>query len=163
MSESTETSETTPTENPAPQASARKSLDDLPTEFSWVADELTRVRSEAAERRTKLREAEAQISELTEFRSKAEQAEEKSAETEISLARERAARKHRLDDEQFEFLSELTDPEAIDARAERLAALTKRKQPERPVDPTQGSTSGGGKKVTTADQFADFVGERLRS
>lgn len=158
--EETPQSESKTTDAPATTAkSGRGSLDDLPQEFSWVVDELSRVRSEAADRRTKLREAEAQITDLTEFRTKAEQAADAAKETELSLHRERALRQHGLADDDLEFLNELTDPEQIESRAARLAAKTAKK-PERAVDPAQG-TSSHKPKGTTADSFAEFFREAL--
>lgn len=101
-------------------------------------------------------EAKAQTEALT---VKAQEAEDSAAEVAISLHRERAARRHRLNDDQAEFLSELTDPDAIDARAEKLAALTA--EANRPVDHAQGSTNGGTTKTSTADQFAATVSDLL--
>lgn len=180
MSESAseQPTDTSANETDASQQSStgvRKSLVDLPPEFSWVADELNRARSEAAKYRTRAREfaddeaydaAKSAMADLEKYRTQVSEMETSQTETkqraekaQADLARERAARKHGLSDEALEFLTGDTEEE-IEERAKRLSGMTSRK-PERPVDPTQGSTSTGGKPASTADQFADFVGGRL--
>jgi hypothetical protein len=96
-----------------------------------------------------------QASEVDNYKAKAQEAEEAAAEVAISLHRERAARVNGLTDDQVEFLAELTDTEAIDARAQKLAAMTAHS--DRPVDPSQGSTAGGDASASTADMFAAAV------
>ena len=142
MSESTETApETQPTAT-APTAPAGPkppwgSEADFNPEKAWNL--IQNLRTEASEAKAKADTASKEATELAQFRVKAQEAEDSKAETEITLHRERAARTHKLNDEQFEFLSELTDPEAINTRAEKLAAMTKASnEPVPAVDPAQG-------------------------
>jgi hypothetical protein len=167
MSESTETTttETAPTGETPPAAESPSGptppwgdASEFNPEKAWnliqnLRSDLSSAKASVETART---EAKAQADALT---LKAQEAEESAAEVAISLHRERAARKWRLSDDQSEFLAELTDPEAIDARAEKLAALTA--EANRPVDPTQGSTAAGTTKTSTADQFATTVRELL--
>lgn len=116
---------------------------------------LQNVRSDLTETKAALEAARKDAASLDEFRVKAQEAEDTAQETALSLHRERAARVHKLTDEQVEFLAELTDPEGIDARAAKLAAMTA--APSRPVDPTQGSTAKDAGQASTADQFAQAI------
>ena len=150
----------TPKPTPPPATGSRPpwgSDDEFNPEKAWNL--LQNIRAERDEAKASLEAARKEATELEGFRLKAQEAEETAQETALSLHRERAARVHGLGDEQFEFLAELTDPEAIEARAEKLAAMTS--SSSRPVDKTQGSTAGGKEAGSTADQFADAVGGML--
>jgi hypothetical protein len=160
MSETEPTTESTETPKPTPPAAGPRppwgSDDEFNPEKAWNL--LQNVRADLTETKASLEAARKEASELQEFRLKAQEAEETAAETALSLHRERAARVHGLGDDQFEFLAELTDPEAIDARAEKLAAMTAAKSaPARPVDMTQGSTASGKDTQSTAEMFAAAV------
>jgi hypothetical protein len=155
--ETTASSEETSKPTSKPQAGPRPpwgSDDEFSPEKAWNL--LQNIRAERDEARAEREAARKEATELQEFRIKAQEAEEAAQETELSLHRERAARTHGLGDEQFEFLAELTDPDAINARAEKLAAMTA-KAPSRPVDMTQGSTAAGKDQSSTAEQFASAI------
>ena len=163
MSETEPTTESTETPKPTPKPAAGPrppggSDDEFSPEKAWSL--IQNVKAERDEARAEREAARKEATELQEFRLKAQEAEDAAKETELSLHRERAARAHGLGDDQFEFLAELTDPEAIDKRAEKLASMTS-KSPARPVDVTQGSTAGGKEAASTADQFAGAVGDLL--
>ena len=120
----------------------------LPAEFSWLRDDLESTRREAASRRVALREAEEKLKEAKtpEDISKAvADATKKSAELESELARERAARKHKLDDSLVEFLTG-SDADQIEAQAAKLAALATASTT--PLAVTRQSPRGG---VTPSD------------
>lgn len=160
--EPTAPQEEAPKPTPPPAAGPRPpwgSDDEFNPEKAWNL--IQNVRAERDEAKASLEAARKEASELQGFRLKAQEAEEAAAETALSLHRERAARMHGLGDEQFEFLAELTDPEAIDKRAEKLAELVASKGPARPVDMSQGSTSRGKDAASTAEQFAETVGKML--
>ena len=155
--------EPTPTPTPPPAAQAKAgpkppwgSDDEFNPEKAWAL--LQNVRGDLTETKANLETARKEAAELQEFRVKAQEAEDTAQETALSLHRERAARKHGLNEEQFEFLAELTDPEAIDKRAE-LVATSLASKPVRPVDPAQGTSSET--KAEPADQFADFITKQL--
>ena len=164
MSETEPTTEpSTGTSEPTPKPAAGPKPpwgtdDEFNPEKAWNL--LQNIRAERDEARAEREAARKEATELQEFRLKAQEAEDAAKETELSLHRERAARAHGLGDDQFEFLAELTDPEAINSRAEKLAAMAS-KSPSRPVDLTQGSTAGGKEAASTADQFAGAVGDLL--
>lgn len=156
--ESTTASEATPKPTP-PAAGPRPpwgSDDEFNPEKAWNL--LQNVRADLTETKASLEAARKEASELQEYRLKAQEAEETAAETALSLHRERAARVHGLGDDAFEFLAELTDPDAINARAEKLAAMAAAKAaPARPVDMTQGSTAAAKDNSSTAEQFASAI------
>lgn len=149
----TQNAEEAPTQTQAGPKPPWGSPDEFNAEKAWSL--LQNVRSDLSEAKSNLDAVRKEANELKEFRIKAQEAEEAAQETALSLHRERAARQHGLDEEQFEFLAELTDPDAIAARAEKLASMAAKTT--RPVDPAQGSTSSGGKTATTADQFASAI------
>ena len=106
----------------------------------------------------KLRELEdAQKSELEKLQGTYEQALGETSRAQHELWRERAARRHGLDDELLGFLVGETEEE-LDARAQVLAEkLTARAEAAKPKpgpapDPTRGQAAPGG--ASTADQFA---------
>lgn len=159
MSENEPTTDSSATPKPTPKPAGPRppwgSDDEFNPEKAWNL--LQNVRADLSETKASLEAARQEATELQEFRIKAQEAEESVAETALSLHRERAARVHGLGDEQFEFLAELTDPEAIDARASKLAAMTAKPGPVRPVDMTQGSTASGKDTASTAEQFASAI------
>jgi hypothetical protein len=160
MSETEPTTDSSASPKPTPPPAGPRppwgSDDEFNPEKAWNL--LQNVRADLADTKASLEAARQEASELQEFRVKAQEAEESAAETALSLHRERAARVHGLGDEQFEFLAELTDPEAIDARASKLAAMTaKKSEPARPVDMTQGSTAAAKDNTSTAEQFAAAI------
>ena len=100
----------------------------LPAEFSWLKNDLESTRREAASRRVEVRKLEEQLREAKtpeDIAKAVADSAKRSAELETELARERAARKHKLDDEVVEFLTGAT-AEQIEAQAAKLAALSKR-------------------------------------
>jgi hypothetical protein len=119
----------------------------LPAEFSWLKDDRESLRREAAGRRVALREAEEKLKEAKtpeDIATAVAEATKKSAELESELARERAARKHKLDDSLIEFLTGTTD-EQIEDQAAKLAALAKAPTPP---SPSRTTPRGG---VTPSD------------
>lgn len=143
--------ETTTTEGSDPYAG-------LPAEFSWLKDDLESTRREAASRRVALREAEEKLKEAKtpEDISKAvAEATKKNTDLEAELARERAARKHKLDDALLEFLTG-SDAEQIDAQAAKLAALATKPAATAPA-PTKPAPRGG---VTPTDSTPPEVDGR---
>ena len=97
----------------------------LPDEFAWVKSDLESTRREAASRRVEVRKLEEQLKDAKtpeDVTKAVEEAAKRSTELEAELARERAARKHKLDDEFLEFLTGAT-PEQIESQAAKLAAL----------------------------------------
>jgi hypothetical protein len=97
----------------------------LPEEFAWLKNDLESTRREAAGRRVELRELEAKFKDAKtpeEVNAAVAEATKRSAALEAEVARERAARKHKLDDSLVEFLTGATE-EQIEAQAAKLAAL----------------------------------------
>lgn len=97
----------------------------LPEEFNWLKQDRESLRREAAGRRVELRELEAKVKDLKtpeEVSAAIADAAKRSAALEAEVARERAARKHKLDDALLEFLTGSTE-EQIEAQAAKLAAL----------------------------------------
>lgn len=139
------TTETTPTTNAeAPPVVNDDPWANIPDEWKWTKAEVESARREAASRRVALKELETKLSEAKspeEF-SKA-MADAKASEDSLAreLSRERAARKHRLDDDLLEFLTGNTDEE-IEAKALKLAAL-KPGAGAAPVVITKPAPSGG--------------------
>ena len=134
----TETTTTTETKDP---------YAGLPEEFSWLKDDLESTRREAASRRVALREAEEKLKEAKtpeDIAKAVAEATKLSAELEAEVARERAARKHKLDDSLIEFLTG-TNVEQIEAQAAKLAALAP--SAPRPVVTRQAPRGG----VTPSD------------
>jgi hypothetical protein len=130
----------------------------LPAEFAWLKDDLESTRREAASRRVALREAEEKLKEAKtpEDISKAvAEATKKNTDLEAELARERAARKHKLDDALLEFLTG-SDAEQIDAQAAKLAALATKPAATAPA-PTKPAPRGG---VTPTDSTPPEVDGR---
>ena len=120
----------------------------LPEEFNWLKLDRESLRREAAGRRVELRELEAKVKDLKtpeEVSAAIADAAKRSAQLEAEVARERAARKHKLDDSLVEFLTGATE-EQIEAQAAKLAALA----PSAPRTPvvTRQEPRGG---VTPAD------------
>ncbi|MYT31741.1 MULTISPECIES: hypothetical protein [unclassified Streptomyces] len=110
-----------------PQAGASEG--DLP---EWARKELTKVRGEAASYRTRLRDAEAKLSEAKspeEFEAALNELQAKNAELEHSLTASSVARKHNLPDELAARLRGST-VEELEADARALAVLLAPKTPE---------------------------------
>jgi hypothetical protein len=123
-----------------------------------LKDDLESTRREAASRRVALREAEEKLKEAKtpEDISKAvAEATKKNTDLEAELARERAARKHKLDDALLEFLTG-SDAEQIDAQAAKLAALATKPAATAPA-PTKPAPRGG---VTPTDSTPPEVDGR---
>lgn len=121
----------------------------LPEEFAWLKSDLESTRREAAGRRVELRELEAKFKDAKtpeEVAAAIADATKRSAQLEAEVARERAARKHKLDDAFVEFLTGTTE-EQIEAQAAKLAALAP-SAPREPVTVTRQTPRGG---VTPAD------------
>lgn len=97
----------------------------LPEEFAWLKNDLESTRREAAARRVELRGLQDKFKDAKtpeEVAQAVADATKRSAQLEAEVARERAARKHKLDDALVEFLTG-TDEEQIEAQAAKLAAL----------------------------------------
>jgi len=121
----------------------------LPEEFHWLKDDREALRREAASRRVALREAEEKLKEAKtpeDIASAVKEATQKNAELESQLARERAARKHKLDDSLLEFLTGANE-EQIETQAAKLAALATVTPRETPA-PAKQTPRGG---VTPSD------------
>ena len=121
----------------------------LPEEFAWLKSDLESTRREAAGRRVELRELEAKFKDAKtpeEVNAAIAEATKRSAALEAEVARERAARKHKLDDSLVEFLTGSTE-ELIEAQAAKLAALAPSAAREQAVV-TRQSPRGG---VTPSD------------
>ena len=142
-----------PTQPPAGPRPPWGSDAEFNAEKAWSL--LQNVRADLSDTKAALEAARKDAASIEEFKVKAQEAEDTAQETALSLHRERAARTHGLTDEQVEFLAELTDPEGIEARAAKLAAMTA--APSRPVDPTQGSTAKDAGQASNADLFAQAV------
>ena len=157
MSESTTENTATEAPKPTPPTAGPRppwgSDAEFNAEKAWNL--LQNVRTDLSDTKAALEAARKDAASVEEFRVKAQEAEDTAQETALSLHRDRAARTHGLTDEQVEFLAELTDPEGIEARAAKLAAMTA--APSRPVDPTQGSTAKDAGQASTADQFAQAI------
>jgi len=121
----------------------------LPEEFSWLKNDLETTRREAASRRVALREAEDKLKEAKtpeEVQAAVAEATKRNAQLEAELARERVARKHKLDDSLIEFLTGATE-EQIEAQATKLASLAPQ-APREPLVVTRTEPRGG---VTPGD------------
>lgn len=126
------------------------------------------LREEAAGYRVKLKEIEdAEKSELQKAQEAAEAAQRELSAARAEAARLRIAAKHGIGEDHLDFLTG-ADEEELEAKAVKLAALIKTptdEEPQRkgawaPFDPDEGkspSSSFG----TTADKFAEFLGEKL--
>lgn len=98
----------------------------IPEQWAWAKNAVESANREAASRRVALRELEDRTKDAkTPEEFAAAMAEVKAAEEKLAvdLARERAARTHKLTDELVEFLTG-TNPEEIESQAAKLAALT---------------------------------------
>lgn len=137
-----------PAGDPAPPAT--DNWEGIPEEWAWTKSAVERANSEAASRRVQLREAEEKLKEAKtpeEVQAIVSEYTKKSEELEANLARERAARKHKLSDDVLEFLTGTT-PEQIEAQAAKLAGL----KPAETAPPrviTQTPPAGG---VTPAEK-----------
>jgi hypothetical protein len=99
--------------------------DGIPDEWSWAKNAVESANREAAARRVALREAEEKLKDAKtpeEFTAAMEQFKSSEEKLTTDLERERAARKHKLDDDLLEFLTGKT-AEEIEAQAAKLAGL----------------------------------------
>lgn len=89
-------------------------------------------------------------------------AEARAVEAETRLARAEVARKHGITDDYFDLLT-ASDPEALQAQAEKVAALIAQKNndddPFPKADPSQGPKGSG--SSSNADVFAAFAAKKL--
>ncbi|RCV53476.1 hypothetical protein [Marinitenerispora sediminis] len=109
----------------------------------------------AAERLRELEDA--QKSELEKLQSSYEEALGAASRAQHELWRERAARKHGLDDDLLKFLTGESEDELLEAAQVLASKLAARAEAEKPKpgpapDPTRGQSPPGG--GSTADQFA---------
>lgn len=165
MSEHTDTAPTAPplgdaTDTEAPEAKARTEKDWEAEAAKWKTlarkhEQRTKELAPAAQRLQELEDA--QKTELERLQGQYEEALGAASRAQHELWRERAARKHGLDDELIEFLAGESEEE-LEERAKVLAAkLATRVEAAKPKpgpapDPTRGhAPSGGG---TPAEQFA---------
>lgn len=119
----------------------------LPEEFAWLKSDLETTRREAAARRVELRGLQDKFKDAKtpeEVAQAIAEATTRSTQLEAEVARERAARKHKLDDALVEFLTG-TNEEQIEAQAAKLAALA----PSAPREPVTRLAPRGG--VTPSD------------
>jgi hypothetical protein len=150
-SETTATDDTGTGQNPAEgEPGSAKPTDDLP---EWARTELSKVRSEAASYRTRLREAEKQLEAATpaaDLESRITELTETKTQLERKVLVEQAARKHGLPDD-LAALVQGEDAAAIEAHATALAKYA----------PTSGpdaeSLSGGLNPSGDADDGFDPV------
>jgi hypothetical protein len=131
------------TENNTKPEEKKDPFEGLPEEFAWVKTDLETIRREAAGRRVELRELQDKFKDAKtpeEFAAAVADHTKRSAQLEADIARERAARKHKLDDALIEFLTG-TDEEQIEAQAAKLAALAPSAPPRTPA--TRQEPRGG--------------------
>ena len=110
---------------PTPPTPPTDPWDGIPEEWSWTKNAVESANREAAARRVALRELEDKTKGAKtpeEFTAAMSEFNAKETELTTALARERAARKHSLNDDVLEFLTGTTE-EQIDAQAAKLAAL----------------------------------------
>ncbi len=122
---------TTPAEGSTPEGKKPDPMTELP---DWARTELTKVRGEAANYRTKLREAESKLSEAKtaeEYEAAVNELKTANAELERQVLVTDAARKHKLPDELAALLQGNT-AEDLEAHAEKLAkfAPAEEREPE---------------------------------
>ena len=122
----TETSvEGTAAEPAEPAAGSTDPWDGIPEQWAWAKNAVESANREAASRRVALRDLEERVKDAKtpeEFNTALADVKAKEVELTNALARERAARKHKLSDDLLEFLTASTE-EGIEAQAEKLAAL----------------------------------------
>lgn len=118
----------------------------IPDQFAWAKNAVESANREAAARRVALREAEEKLSKAKtpeEFEAAVNEIKASEQKLTVDLERERAARKHKLDDELVEFLTGKTADE-IEAQAAKLAGLKSgTTPPPQTVVITQPEPSGG--------------------
>lgn len=122
----------------------------IPEEWAWAKNAVESANREAASRRVALRELEERVKDAKtpeEFNAALADVKAKEVELTNQLARERAARKHRLNDDLLEFLTADTE-EGIEAQAEKLAAL--KPEAAAPVVITKLPPTGGAKPSETS-------------
>jgi hypothetical protein len=150
--ETTGQESTTPDPNTAPAATTEVApeskpdpWDGIPDEFAWAKSAVESANREAAARRVALREAEEKLSKAKtpeEFEAAVNEIKSSEQKLTVDLERERAARKHKLDDEVLEFLTGTT-AEQIEAQAAKLAALKPGAPATQTVVVTQPTPTGG--------------------
>ena len=119
--------------------------DGIPEQFAWAKSAVESANREAAARRVALREAEEKLSKAKtpeEFEAAVNEIKTSEQKLTVDLERERAARKHKLDDDVLEFLTGTT-AEQIEAQAAKLAALKPGATPPQTVVITQPDPAGG--------------------
>jgi len=134
----------TPPVTPEPEADAEGKDEDLP---EWARKKLTKTNAEAANYRTRLREAEDKLSQAKtpqEFEAAIADFKAKNAELEQQVARATAARKFDLPDE----LAALVQGDTPEAMAEHAKTLSKFAQPAAPE-----SLGGGLDPTGTTEEF----------
>lgn len=128
----------------------------FPAEFNWVRKELEDTRREAAEKRVLAKELSDKLAaaktpdEVQQIMAANDQ---KTAELEAQLLRERVARTTKLDDDLVEFLTGKTEEELI-KQAEKLAG---RKKSDEPVVVTQLPARGGQNPSTEPNELDGFA------
>ena len=138
----------------------------LPEEFAWLKNDLETTRREAAARRVELRGLQDKFKDAKtpeEVAQAIADATTRSTQLEAEVARERAARKHKLDDALVEFLTG-TNEEQIEAQAAKLAALAPsaprtpvtRQEPRGGVTPTDTATP----ELSGRDAWKKYRGRR---
>lgn len=138
-----ETPDSTTSTSTSTDATKTDPWDGLPEEFAWAKQAVERANSEAASRRVALREAEEKLKGAKspeDIQAAVKEFADKASALETTLAKERAARKHKLADDVLEFLTGTTE-EQIEAQAAKLASLKPANQ--EPLVVTQPAPSGG--------------------
>jgi hypothetical protein len=131
---------TKPSTNPDP-------WEKFPAEFNWVRKELEDARKEAADKRVAARELSEKLAEAKtpeDVQKLTAAYDEKIAELETKLVRERVARDTKLPDELLEFLTGKTEEE-MKAQAAKLTGKKKDDDEDDPVVITQLGPRGGQK------------------
>jgi hypothetical protein len=129
----------------------------LPEEWAWTKTAVQSANREAASRRTALREAEDKLKDAKspeEVQAAIAEYKRKGEELETTIARERAARKHKLSDDVLEFLTGKTEAE-IEKQAEKLAALKPASQDTKPPRVVTVPAPTGGVTPTNAPPSED--------
>ncbi|GAB3830188.1 hypothetical protein [Kribbella italica] len=137
---------TTPPEGAAPEGEQPDPLKELP---EWAQKELTKVRGEAANYRTKLRDAEAKLGQAKtpeEYEAAVNELKTANADLERQVLVNTVATKHKLPDELAAVLQGQT-AEELEAHAEKLAKFA-------PAEEVEPENLSGGLKPGTSDTGA---------
>lgn len=147
-------------ENQQQQNQAPDPWEKFPAEFNWVRKELEDTRREAAEKRVLAKELQEKLASAKtpeEVQQIMAANDNKTADLEAQLARERVARKTGLDDDLVEFLTAKTEEELL-KQAAKLAGRKKADE-DQTVVVTQQAPRGGlnpSNEPTEADGYTEW-------